>query len=218
MSEEEQQAEEIEALTSIYEGDTFYKQLNKTTFQYKYGEEENGKGFIVEIIWGDSYPNELPKISMDSYFNRNISSSFKLKIIDILKTEGENWIGCGMTYTLFECLKEQLAELLTELENEIKNNELNKMSENLDRINLCPIITTTSTKETPIAGKKEQLTKSQKRRMWERTDNKGQRQRGWDWVDIIRHLSQTGSSKDESSPIVTSSSIMCQPLAPPPNN
>lgn len=35
MSELEQQTEEIEALTSIYEGDPGFKQLNSTTFQYK---------------------------------------------------------------------------------------------------------------------------------------------------------------------------------------
>lgn len=35
MSELEQQTEEIEALTSIYEGDSGFKQLNNTTFQYK---------------------------------------------------------------------------------------------------------------------------------------------------------------------------------------
>lgn len=31
----EQQAEELEALESIYEGDTFFKQLNPTTVSYK---------------------------------------------------------------------------------------------------------------------------------------------------------------------------------------
>lgn len=31
----EQQADELEALVSIYEGDNFFKQLNNTTFQYK---------------------------------------------------------------------------------------------------------------------------------------------------------------------------------------
>ena len=40
--------------------------------------------------------------------------------------------------------------------------------------------------------KKEQLTKAQKRRITERTNHKGERERGWDWVDVIRHLSQTG--------------------------
>lgn len=31
----EQQTEELEALVSIYEGDTYFNQLNSTTFQYK---------------------------------------------------------------------------------------------------------------------------------------------------------------------------------------
>lgn len=35
MSELELQTEEIETLASIYEGDSCFKQLNTTTFQYK---------------------------------------------------------------------------------------------------------------------------------------------------------------------------------------
>lgn len=31
----EQQADELEALISIYEGDTFFKQLDNKSFQYK---------------------------------------------------------------------------------------------------------------------------------------------------------------------------------------
>lgn len=31
----EQQTDELEALISIYEGDTYFKQLDNTTFQYK---------------------------------------------------------------------------------------------------------------------------------------------------------------------------------------
>lgn len=118
--------------------------------------------------------------------------TLKAKIVDTLKAEGENWIGCGMTYTLFECVKEQLEDLLNELEQEIKNATV--VTENVKAIQLGPVIKTTPT-EAP--AKKEQLTKSQKRRLWERTDNKGNRARGWDWVDIIRHLSQTGHSRDD---------------------
>lgn len=44
--------------------------------------------------------------------------------------------------------------------------------------------------------KKEQLTKSQKRREWDRLDSKGEKPRGHDWVDIIRHLSQTGQQSN----------------------
>lgn len=131
----------------------------------------------------------------------------KTKIVELLTAEGENWIGCGMTYTLFECIKEQLNELFDELENDIKSGIMNQVSEDVKKINLSAVIKTT---ETPVAVKKEQLTKTQKRRMWERTDNKGQRQRGWDWVDVIRHLSQTGQ-KEEAA-------VTTQTLIPPPNN
>lgn len=44
--------------------------------------------------------------------------------------------------------------------------------------------------------KKEQLSKSQKRKQWDRVDGRGERPRGWDWVDIVKHLSQTGSKED----------------------
>ncbi|KAG5684873.1 hypothetical protein PVAND_014083 [Polypedilum vanderplanki] len=189
----EQQKEEIEALVSIYEGDEYFKQLNDTTFQYKYGEEGEGKSFNVEIVWNEEYPNTLPKINLDTYYNRDISSAFKSKIVDILTQEGGTWIGCGMTYTLFECIKEKLTELLQELEEEQKNAKVANITESVSTVQLESSVKSNQT----ATVKKEQMTKAQKRKMWSRTDNKGNRQRGWNWVDIIKHLSQTGS-KDES--------------------
>ena len=44
----------------------------------------------------------------------------------------------------------------------------------------------------PKKEKKEQLTKAQKRKITNRTDFKGERERGWDWVDVVKHLCQTG--------------------------
>jgi hypothetical protein len=102
-----------------------------------------------------------------------------------------------MTYTLFECVKEHLEDLTKEIEEGIKN-AATLASEKLNQMNLGPVLKTTPS-EAPV--KKEQLTKNQKRRLWERTDNKGNRARGWDWVDIIRHLSQTGNKTDE--PVLT---------------
>jgi len=40
--------------------------------------------------------------------------------------------------------------------------------------------------------KKEQLTKAQKRRQLVRHDDKGEMPRGWNWVDVVKHLRQTG--------------------------
>jgi hypothetical protein len=49
--------------------------------------------------------------------------------------------------------------------------------------------------------KKEAMSKSQKRKQWDRMD-KGERPRGHDWVDVIKHLSQTGGkdSADTTPP------------------
>jgi hypothetical protein len=42
--------------------------------------------------------------------------------------------------------------------------------------------------------KKEQLTKAQKRRLVNRQDDKGEMLRGWNWVDVVKHLCQSGRS------------------------
>jgi len=44
--------------------------------------------------------------------------------------------------------------------------------------------------------KKEHLTKAQKRRQIVRHDDKGEMPRGWNWVDVVKHLRQTGRQVD----------------------
>lgn len=62
--------------------------------------------------------------------------------------------------------------------------------------NTAASLPSTATVPTAAAAvvKKEQFTKSQKRRQWNHrvAGDDGQRPRGHDWMDIIRHLSQTG--------------------------
>ncbi|XP_055640861.1 RWD domain-containing protein 4 [Toxorhynchites rutilus septentrionalis] len=202
MSEtKEMQLEEREALISIYEGDSSFKQINTETYQYKYGEEEGGKSFLLEICWNENYPNELPNINVDMFYNRNISRAVKDKIISILKEEGEQWLGCGMTYTLLECLKDKVEELLVDdcatsgVDQQVIGT--NHQDDEEDSGDADPDERGTKVSSTAGGGggggqKKEQLTKAQKRKQWDRVDKKGNRPRGWDWVDIVKHLSQTG--------------------------
>lgn len=73
MSEtKELQTDEREALISIYEGDAQFHEVNLTTFQYKYGESDTIKSFLMEISWPESYPNELPNINLELFYNRNL--------------------------------------------------------------------------------------------------------------------------------------------------
>jgi hypothetical protein len=48
--------------------------------------------------------------------------------------------------------------------------------------------------------KKEQMTKAQKRKAYNRIGPKGELPRGWNWVDAIKHLSQTGGKDQASEP------------------
>lgn len=95
-----------------------------------------------------------------------------------------------MTYTLFECLKDNL-EQLTAAQPESAPT-VKAVDDGVVALKISDVDAEAGKKE----PKKEQLTKAQKRRQWERTDHKGDRARGWDWVDLVKHLSQTGSKDD----------------------
>lgn len=109
-----------------------------------------------------------------------------------------------MTYTLFETVKD------FSYDGDIFQNTLVKYSFiSLIFISYCVFLkvsntsvalpSTTTTTTTPATTapvvKKEQLTKAQKRRQWNNriVAEDGQKPRGHDWVDIVRHLSQTGN-------------------------
>ncbi|XP_034946242.1 RWD domain-containing protein 4 [Chelonus insularis] len=190
MTDAEIQEEEREVLLSIYEGDTAFKQLTPTTYQYKYGEDDDPRSFLLEICWGANYPTEKPKISMETFYNKHIIPSVKNKIVAHIEAEAEQWLGCAMTYTLFQSVQENLTQLLEDQPESIVglNVQVSKLTIG-DEIQ----------KESMKKPKKEILTKAQKRRQWNKTDGKGEKSRGWDWVDVIKHLSQTGSKFEQDT-------------------
>ena len=99
----------------------------------------------------------------------------------------------SMTYSLFEWVRESLDTLLT------------NQPETLQTV--CDDLETKLTVDTSQddAGgrskvKKEQLSKAQKRSLWKKGGvNEDDRERGWNWVDIVRHLSQSGGGGGEDS-------------------
>lgn len=129
----------------------------------------------------------------------------------MLGEEAQQWIGCGMTYTLFECLKERVDELMAAqpAHNEVDEEEGDSDedddddddetgsddSEDDSDVEIGKLSLGAKSKE-----KKEHLTKAQKRRKWDQSCVGGERPRGYDWVDIIKHLSQVGS-KDEAGSV-----------------
>lgn len=192
MSDLELQEEEREVLSSIYDGDPAFKQISPVIFQYKYGLDDDPKSFLLEISWGETYPSELPSINMDTFYNKHVVGSVKKNIISEVLKEAQLYLGAAMTYTLFEYVKEK-AEVLVSQQPESFLPEI---------INSAEKITLTEETEQSFKKnvKKEQLTKAQKRKQWDRVDAKGDKPRGWDWVDVVKHLSQTGSKVDSEAP------------------
>ncbi|KAL3269199.1 hypothetical protein HHI36_008281 [Cryptolaemus montrouzieri] len=193
MSNSELQDEEREVLQSIYEGDEQFKQLSSNTFQYKYGENESVKSFLLEIQWTANYPEELPNINLNAFYNKHIVPSLKEKIISLVTEEGQQFLGMSMTYSLFEFVKEKFDEIIKDQPEQVIDSSL------IDKLTISNDNESEDVQESKKVPKKEQLTKAQKRRQWNRVDAKGEKQRGWNWIDIVKHLSQTGS-KEEKPP------------------
>ncbi|XP_058250267.1 RWD domain-containing protein 4 isoform X2 [Hemibagrus wyckioides] len=169
---------ELEALRSIYEGDDCFKELSPVSFQFRIGDLNEPKSFLLDVSWPETYPETAPHVSLDAFFNNRISPETKQLIMSKLHEQVEANLGGAMMYTLFEWAKE--------------NQEM--LMENHQPVVSAVTLTSTSDANSPICvskkkEKKEQLTKAQKRKMIGRTDNKGELPRGWNWVDVIKHLS-----------------------------
>lgn len=194
MSETELQEEEREVLLSIYDGDDCFKQITPTSFQYKFGKDNDAKSFVVEIRWGEQYPQAKPDVFMESFYNKDLGVSVKAKIVTMLLEESEQYLGMSMTYSLFEFIKEKFEGLIAEQPEEVLNSDV---------CDIDKVVITEQNEPKKLLARKEQLTKGQKRRQWDKSDNKGEKPRGWNWVDIVKHLSQTGN-KPESLANATS--------------
>ncbi|XP_054008132.1 RWD domain-containing protein 4 [Hylaeus anthracinus] len=192
MSDAELQEEEREVLLSIYDGDSAFKQLTPTTFQYKFGEDNNMKSFLLEISWGPTYPSERPVINMNTFYNKDIVQEVKDKVVKLVEAEADQWLGSAMTYTLFQCVQEHYVELIS-----TQPDSITEVNSHTSQLKLTE--EKQQSEETTKKPKKEHLSKAQKRRQWNKADGKGERPRGWDWVDIVKHLSQTGPKQEQES-------------------
>lgn len=119
--------------------------------------------------------------------------------METLTAEAEQWIGCGMTYTLFECIKDRVAEMMEAQPQPASDAESSEDDESDESDSSDADIGNLSIGGAK-AQKKEKLTKAQKRRQWDQAITGGEKPRGWDWVDIVKHLSQVGN-KDEAGAV-----------------
>lgn len=59
--------------------------ISISDFLTQYGDEDDTKSFLLELTWGENYPNEPPKINLDTFYNRNMYV-FEFKIHFPVKT------------------------------------------------------------------------------------------------------------------------------------
>lgn len=125
----------------------------------------------------------MPTVSLDLFYNKQLLAEVKSTILNALLEEARAYAGMPATYSLFEFARENGVRL-TEAQHEpipVVAEDAPEADENV--VTAKAYSTSTSNKH---------LSKAQKRRMWDRGEITGERPRGWNWVDVVRHLSQTG--------------------------
>ncbi|KAK0418363.1 hypothetical protein QR680_013521 [Steinernema hermaphroditum] len=173
-----EQATELEVLNSIYEGDPRYHP-DGHKIQYKFGEEGHYQSFVMEVIWTENYPETVPEVNLDVFYNAHITRDVRDSIRATVLAEAENYVGMASTFSLIEYAKDNFDEL-------VKNQMDPALAKQMDDLQI----------EGVEDKKEQQMTKAQKRRMWDKVEagKCGQLERGHDWIDIIKHLSQIGST------------------------
>ncbi|XP_035206337.1 RWD domain-containing protein 4-like, partial [Stegodyphus dumicola] len=152
------------------------------------GADDDPKSFLIEISWVEKYPYAPPIINLDAFYNKKIIPEVKKTVINKLLEEAEAQVGTPMTYTLLEWAKDNAEELTKCQPEKLLSPESTSSYE--EKTPQDEMVSSVSKKE-----KKPKLSKQQKRRLAEKLDSKGERPRGWDWVDVVKHLSQIGSKQ-----------------------
>uniref|UniRef100_A0A0X3NTD1 RWD domain-containing protein 4 n=1 Tax=Schistocephalus solidus TaxID=70667 RepID=A0A0X3NTD1_SCHSO len=173
--------EERTVLESIYTPEELSISSDYTV-TFHLNDPGSSESFVVHITWPKGYPFETPSIDLDAFCNRHLPQTLKEKIINDLNDLAKLNTGEPLTFTLIEHLRENAASYFEEIKEA--------------RSAQCVKSNAETTKEKPVKG--PALTKSQKRRQLNRLDASGNLPRGWNWVDIVKHLRQTGSQEVEN--------------------
>lgn len=168
MAVNEEQAVEMEVLQSIYGEDSNFKVLGDNRIQYKFG-VDTAKSFVMEIEWPPEYPAVPPSVNMDVFYNSHIADSVRQKIKNRVLDVAKDNDGMAVSFTLIDYVSSNFEELTSYWEVKTQDEDEIKADER--------------------RSKEEHLTKSAKRRLWNRNEGTA-KERGSDWVDILKHLAR----------------------------
>ncbi|KAK8803433.1 hypothetical protein WA158_001127 [Blastocystis sp. Blastoise] len=175
MAISDDQSEELEALGYIFPEEELIKNSTdpvSITIKQQVENDETKKivAAAIQFDWPENYPAEAPEISIKS-IDLNDAQISKI-LSDIQETITSN-LGCAMTYTLVDAIKEELHNISS-----IKEEVVEVQQE--------------ANEESEVTKSSKQLEKE--RKMYAKEKEKERtRQRGWNWVDVIHHLRQLPS-------------------------
>ena len=163
----EEQQEELEALQYLFlEGELLSQEANILELCIPLPELPRPLSF--QVIWPENYPQEPLVFSLT---DSRVPEALKRQIETHASQVAEENVGDAATYLVYDSVKENLEDwgVLEEL-----------------------LKTETESHEQISAPKTQPLTKAQKRKQYKYVDSSGEKLRGWNWIDIISHLSKKG--------------------------
>jgi len=143
-----------------------------------------GKSFLLQITWPKDYPeNDNAIVDMESFYNSHVKAAERAKIIGKIQSNYEDWAGMAMTFNIINYVLDNVSELQEFILNESVVERTEKNSVAIEK------------KDKSIESSTKGMTKGQKRRFYDKFGNidADEKPRGWNWVDVIKHLNKTGS-------------------------
>ncbi|VDO02689.1 unnamed protein product, partial [Rodentolepis nana] len=179
--------EERIVLESIYTSDEI-SITDEYKIRFRLGTSGELESFVVNITWPLDYPSIPPIIDFNEFCNRNMPRELQQSIISELNEISSQNVGESHTFLLIEHLRDNFAKYAQQIRDTKKR----------PKEQVLETIVGEDTKEKKVR-KDAALTKAQKRKQINRLDSDGNLPRGWNWVDVIKHLRQTGVQPNLSS-------------------
>ncbi|GMH45954.1 hypothetical protein BSKO_13918 [Bryopsis sp. KO-2023] len=152
-------------------------------------EENKGWSVVLQMKLPDGYPSTIPEFDLSNPSNAAFNASTRDEMVEGLVTEASGQVGEQMVYNLVEWLREKLPEFIQHSRSERVVSSGNQGADEGEE----------SRGGNSKDPKKEKMTKAQKRRHFDRFGAAEDKPRGWNWVEIISHLSKRPQEEGTTS-------------------
>mgnify|MGYP006422165875 CR=1 FL=1 len=190
----DEQVEELDILHSMFDMDGSLEEIEENVYRFRVGSHDESKAIYLRVGWSGDYPATFPLLRIDDLDFVGITPDIGKLICDKLLAEEAitQLLGTPMTYDLVMCLKEHWEDWMKP---DVNYNTTAASSNKFSDSSFQKENSSASAVAPTVAEDVEYMSKTQKRKYWNKATNAasgGDRERGWNWVDIISHLHKTG--------------------------